>query len=356
MENTKYDKIVIVIPALEPDERMIKLIMELREKDLHKIIVVDDGSGEKYQHFFKTVEVQYACQVFRHYKNYGKGRALKNAFNFALTRYNDIIGVITVDSDGQHLTEDIIKCADALLFSDEKKKIFLGARDFNNSNVPARSLFGNKVTSYVLKWFAGGMKISDTQTGLRGITKSALEEILALPGERYEYEMNMLIEAGEKEIALEEIPIHTIYIDENASSHFRPIVDSLRIYRQFLKYMLVSLSSFVLDFCLFYILSKFLKIYKVSYYLIWATYGARIVSSVWNFSLNHIKVFKSRETIKKTAIRYFLLCFLQGSISAIGVHFLYICLHCSEVVGKIIVDTVLFFISFFVQKNIIFKG
>lgn len=253
-----FENVLIIIPALDPDEKMIKLIRELRENGAREILLVDDGSKVENKYLFKKAVDEFECKLFVHYKNFGKGRALKNAFNYALENFQ-LKGVITVDSDGQHCVKDIIQCAKLLTNSDGTKKLFLGVRDFDGENIPARSRFGNKMTRIVLKLFCG-IKITDTQTGLRGITVKALEEMLDLIGERYEYEMNMIIETKELEIEIEEFPIETIYINENETSHFNPVTDSIKIYRQFLKYIFASLSSFVIDMVLFSVLSSILKI------------------------------------------------------------------------------------------------
>lgn len=350
----KYNGLVIIIPALNPDEKMISLIKKLVSSGFENIVLVDDGSSGDCKHHFLAAEEEYNCIVLEHYINMGKGRALKDAFNYVLNRYSNLNGVITADSDGQHSIDDIIKCADLLLDNIQEKRMVLGVRDFNEGGIPARSRFGNKLTSMVLKIFCG-ISLTDTQTGLRGLTKEAIVDMLGLQGERYEYEMNMIIESSENGIKLEQYPIQTIYIDENATSHFNPIVDSFKIYKQFLKYIISSLSSFVVDMGLFSVFSSALKRNKVTQYIIIATYSARLFSSIFNFIINRKAVFQSDSKLLDSALKYFLLCIVQGTLSAVLVSGLYGCVGISELLCKIIVDTILFFISFYIQKMFVFK-
>jgi len=251
-------KAVIIIPSLEPTERLIQTIESLHiclneesNSNIHAdILVVDDGSGAEYHHIFDQVETQYKCKLLRHAVNLGKGRALKTAFNYYLNEYTDYHGIVTADSDGQHAAEDIVKCINALF---DSNSLILGCRDFSGKNIPVRSLFGNKITRSVFN-FLCGTKISDTQTGLRAIPSELVKSMITIPGERFEYEMNMLVECGNKKIGIKEVPVKTIYLDNNASSHFNTVLDSIRVYKTFIKYILSAFSSFLPDIALFAII------------------------------------------------------------------------------------------------------
>ena len=161
--------IPIIIPAYEPDARLLGLIDELNKSGIGPVIVVNDGSeGAEYKEIFEDASRR-GARLLTHAVNMGKGRALKDAFNYCLNEYDDLLGVITADSDGQHTTEDIEKCKEALIQSGQDQALVLGCRNFNESGIPARSVFGNKTTSRVMKLLLG-LSISDTQTGLRGIS------------------------------------------------------------------------------------------------------------------------------------------------------------------------------------------
>ncbi|MBP3420744.1 MAG: glycosyltransferase family 2 protein [Lachnospiraceae bacterium] len=223
------DVIVIVIPVYNPDEVFSKFVQQLINVGFTKIVVVNDGSDKNIKEIGK-VEKYNEVEMIHHVVNRGKGRALKTAFDYVLIHHSDCQGVITTDADGQHTIKDIQKCAHSLQTCYTDKKMILGCREFQkNRTVPFRSKFGNLFTCFVLRVFSG-LRISDSQTGLRGIPMNALSELLVVEGERYEYEMNVLF-AWNQIGQFYEVPIDTIYEDNNSSSHFHPLRDSLRIYK-----------------------------------------------------------------------------------------------------------------------------
>lgn len=184
----------IIIPSLEPDDKMLRLIKDLKEHEFESIIVVNDGSCEKYDKYYEKAKVVYGCVVLKHNVNQGKGRALKSAFNYILNERSDLIGAVTVDSDGQHLVDDIERCCEALY--NNLDKLIFGVRSFNDKNIkiPFRSKFGNVLTHKILKWFCR-INLSDTQTGLRGFSRNLMKTFLGTSGEKFEYEMNMILDA-----------------------------------------------------------------------------------------------------------------------------------------------------------------
>ena len=225
-------RIPIVIPSYEPDERLIELLDNLTDSGFEDILIVDDGSGMEYRHIFDEAEKKFDCKILRHHVNMGKGRALKDAFNYLLNNEKDMIGCITADSDGQHTARDIKKCMDIMILN--KQSLVLGSRDFTDDNVPAKSMFGNQITRKIMKVLYG-VDVSDTQTGLRGIPRDFMKVLVNVDGERFEFETNMLV-ATKKKCKIIEVPIETIYDSkDNHSTHFNPIKDSIRIYRIFAK-------------------------------------------------------------------------------------------------------------------------
>ncbi|MBS4179530.1 glycosyltransferase family 2 protein [Lederbergia citrea] len=219
----------VIIPALNPNESLIEYVKTLLSEGVGHIIVVNDGSLEDLKYIFTELSMIESCTVLAHKENSGKGRALKTGFKHYLNQKNAITGVITADADGQHSVEDVCKVAKALVNSNEG--IFFGVRDFNESNIPVRSYFGNRITSFIFQLLFR-YRLKDTQTGLRGIPHSELKWISELKGERYEYEMNMLINAAKRKIKINEIPIQTLYFNNNASSHYNPIIDSIIIFHK----------------------------------------------------------------------------------------------------------------------------
>lgn len=349
-----YRMLPVIIPSYEPDEKLPALLDKLKEKGFLHVILVDDGSGERYRQFFIRAEQQFGCTVLRHAVNLGKGRALKTAFNYCLQAFPEAAGCVTADSDGQHTPDCIAACAVRLL--EQPEALVLGCRDFNMEGVPARSEWGNKCTCLVFHYLAG-LKISDTQTGLRAIPRDFMKRLMEVPGERFEFETNMLLETKECGVPIAEVPIRTIYLEENKSSHFHPLRDSLRIYRVFGKFLFSALSSSVLDLTLFGVFSHLMKgkLPAQISYIVAATVLARLLSAVYNFTLNHRVVFQSGEKTWKSALRYAALAAVQMSCSAFLVDSLYRMTGGSEVLVKIPVDVLLFFLSFLIQREFVYR-
>lgn len=343
----------IVIPSLNPDEKLLKLLSSLKENGFSHIILVNDGSDDSYDSYFETAEQEYGCIVLRHYVNQGKGRALKTAFNYYLGHCKDAIGVVTVDADGQHRSEDIGRCMDALL--NEPDKLIMGCRDFSKKDIPFRSKFGNVLTKHVFSMLCG-VKVSDTQTGLRAFSTELVRRFMKTKGERFEYEMNMLIDCKEERLGIREIPIETVYIEDNASSHFNPLLDSIRIYSVFMKFILSSLSSFLVDIIFYVIFITLLKDWMPGWYIFVSTCAARIISSVVNYLINRNTVFRNKENSRSSFVKYYILAACQMICSGVLVDFLFGITHLlNETVLKIIVDTILFLLSFRVQQEWVFK-
>lgn len=239
--------IYIVIPTLDPDIKIMEKFINELKKECPNILVVNDGSKSEYKDFFKKLEKS-GIEVFEHYKNLGKGRALKNAFNYLLNEKKNLVGVVTCDCDGQHGVKDIKNIA--TMISLDKDELILGTRDFDATNVPLKSMLGNKITRMIFKNFVG-IKITDTQTGLRGLNANLMNIFMDSIGERYEYETTMLIACKNKDISIKEVIIDTIYIDNNSNSHFNPIKDGMRIYKLFASYFIGAISKFIINIILF---------------------------------------------------------------------------------------------------------
>ena len=210
-------KISVVLPSLDPDDKLIAVVDGLLEYGFSHIILVNDGSKQENLHYFTDLAAQHPeITLLHHEVNKGKGAALKNAFRWFLQNRPEGFGVVTVDGDNQHHPEDTKRCCEHMM---KTGRPVLGCRDFNQADVPARSSFGNKTTSMIFKIFVG-MTISDTQTGLRAFPRDVLEEIVDVYGDRFEYETNMLLAFKTKGIDFDEVKIRTVYIEENKSSHF----------------------------------------------------------------------------------------------------------------------------------------
>ncbi len=350
------NNIFLVIPSLNPDEKLGKTIKGMLDIGFENIIVVDDGSDDEHKPNFPTSNN--IITVLTHNVNLGKGAALKTAFKYILENHPDAYGIVTADGDGQHTPEDVLRCAEAI---EDKKEIVLGCRDFSGDDVPKKSRFGNSITSFVFKTLCG-KPISDTQTGLRGFPMCLIEYLCEISGDRFEYETNMLLKCISDNVSIKEIKIETVYLDENKSTHFRPVRDSFRIYKFLVNYIFSSLISFVADISFFYLFSRiFSFIFSAVSPLvpIFSTFCARAISSGINYYINRTKVFENKSSVKNTLLKYYALAVPQMLISA-GVVTLLSHLFGARSLGssiiKIFVDTLIFFLSFRIQKLWVFKG
>ena len=345
-----------IIPSLNPDSRFTGVIRSLAEAGFAHIIIVDDGSDEAPQHYFEEAAEYPAVTLLHHGVNKGKGRALKTAFSYVLEHLPEIRGVITADGDGQHLTEDIIACGEKLL--QHENTVIIGCRDFRRKDIPQRNRFGNRLASAMFL-ICCGIRLSDTQTGLRAIPASLLEEFCAIDGERFEYETNMLLQMKRKKIPFLEQPIATVYDEENYSTHYNPFNDSWRIFKVMFKFILSSAGSTVLDIVLFHFLFRALSGPAGAYAELASTAIARACSSFMNFNLNNKAVFGNRGSYRKALLRYYCLAIPQMLVSAGLLTLLNRLLGNSvpilTTLLKACVDTVLFFISFGIQREWVFK-
>lgn len=266
------------------------------------------------------------------------------------------VGCITADSDGQHKPEDVLKCAK--LFYENTDRLIMGSRNFDSEDIPWKSKLGNELTKKVCSYLCG-IKVSDTQTGLRGIPHEFMKELMNVPGERFEFETNMLIRSRDK-FEIIEIPIQTIYESKkDHKTHFDPILDSIRIYRifgiLFLKYIISSLSSSVLDLLLFSVFCGLLHSWNELYYVTVATAAARVISATYNYLINYKFVFNSNKNRGISVMKYFMLAVCIMLSSALLVTFgVRLFTDSSEVFIKLIVDTALFFVSYKVQQVFVY--
>jgi glycosyltransferase involved in cell wall biosynthesis len=218
------ERVVVVIPAWQPDGRLVTLVRELLGWGFGGVVVVDDGSSGAGAEIFGELRDMAPVRVVRHERNLGKGRALKTGMEVVLREMPGVQGVVTADADGQHIAADVVRVAAALR---ESGSVVLGVRRFRGA-VPLRCRVGNWVTRGMFGLLTG-VRLGDTQTGLRGIPRRLLRELLQMEGERYEYEMVVLTRLCLGGCALVEVPIETVYLEGNRSSHFRPMGDSVRV-------------------------------------------------------------------------------------------------------------------------------
>lgn len=347
--------ITVVIPSLNPDEKLTGVVRDLISLGFNDIVLVNDGSKEECLSNFPADFPE--CTLLVHEVNRGKGAAMKTAFRYLLERDKKTAGVITVDGDGQHRASDVLACAESMAGTHH---VVLGVRNFNLPDVPRRSRMGNKITSFVFRLFCG-IKISDTQTGLRAIPYEFLPQMLDVSGDRYEYETNMLLRMKSMGIPHSEVSIETVYIEENQTSHFRPVRDSIRIYGLILKFISSSMISSVVDLGVFFLLSLFMPgVVGIASDTL-STLIARICSSGVNYSVNKRAVFHSNAPGGTSLLRYYLLAAGIFILSASAMTAITILFRFDggkyafiKTLIKFIVDSVLFLISFRAQREWVF--
>ncbi len=333
---------VVIIPAYQPDEKLYRLVLALREQTNYDIVIVNDGSDADRQPLFDSLE-PYA-KVMTHKVNRGKGAALKTALAYIYDQYPADEGVVTIDADGQHLPEDIIRVSEAWERSPEK--LVLGSRQFTG-NVPFKSRAGNAITRFVFA-LSTGVKVFDTQTGLRAFGVFRIPMMLEMKGDRYEYEINVLLYATRHRIPIEEVTIQTVYIENNQSSHFLPVRDAWRIYKMILMFVASSLVAMLLDYVL--VLSFTAATKGMAQSLLISVVGARVLSSLANYFMNCKLVFEHRS--RSSIVRYYL---LVAVILGINYCLMFLITKVMPIaIGKILVELALYPLSFYIQRKYVF--
>lgn len=333
----------VLIPAYQPDARLPRLILELHRADPStKIVVVDDGSGQKFSDIFEASATA-GAHVISYENNRGKGYALREGF----TWIRDVAGdspecVVTADADGQHTLNDIFRVGRTC--TDTGKSV-LGIREFVG-HVPARSRIGNTATS-ALFWLATGWKLKDTQTGLRAFPVALLPALLEVQGDRYEYELRVLLHLAKFRHPVTQIPIETIYEAGNPTSHFRPLQDSARIWAPLLKFAASSGVATVIDYVLVLVLNA------LTGALFFPVIAARLVSASVNFAMNR-RVFEATGVpLRRSALRYAALAVavVAGSYTMLAV---LTGIGMPLWIAKIIADTTMYLVSYSAQSRYVF--
>lgn len=340
---------VIIIPAYEPEITFEGFVKQLKARFAFPILIVNDGSSKEKEPVFEALR-PYA-QILTHAQNEGKGAAMKTAVRYVNEHMPEEDSVIFADADGQHSAHDIEKVAEALRAHEDS--LILGVREFS-SEVPVKSRFGNKLTRAVFR-FVSGVRLSDTQTGLRAFSRRFFERALQISGKRYEYEMNMLLCFAREGVPFFEVPIRTLYIDEkNSTSHFNAFWDSLRIYGVIFQFAGASLFSAAADYLLFLLFTAlFTKLSLPFEAVAGANILARICSAGLNYTINKKYVFQS--TAKQSLVRYILLAAViltlnTGILLLLTKHLLI-----KAALAKPLAEILLFIFSFLMQNRFVFQ-
>lgn len=342
------DEILIIIPAYNPPKKEFDKLLNKLKKGFKNILIVNDGSDSDFDSFFANLKTDF--QVLKHEDNMGKGAAIKTAYNYALDNYKDDLVYVVMDCDNQHDIEDMIKCCqEAIKYPNS---LVLGVRDIDSYNVPLRSKLGNKITCLMFKWLFN-KNISDTQTGLRAVSKEIARKLKDIPGNRFNYELKCLIQACEENITIREVPIKTIYIDNNKESKFNPFKDSIIIYKEFINYYLKLFIPYVVSLLMFLIIFYFLNLNNDLDAILLVNSIACIINIIFNLILNYKNIYKHNNIgnnivyVLKKIIRYFTACFF--------IYISYNLLNINLLISKVVVDVILTIIVFIIFRNVGFK-
>jgi glycosyltransferase involved in cell wall biosynthesis len=224
----------ILIPALNPSRCLVQVASELAaDARVDRILLVNDGSAPRCLPAIEETRRTGKVEYLAHDRNLGKGAALKSGIRRFLASSGAADTLVTADADGQHLPRDILAVAET--GSTQPGALVLGSRSFS-ADVPLRSRFGNDLTRVIFREITG-QPLPDTQTGLRAIPRALLEKLLEVRASRYEFELEMLLMATLERVPVRAVPIQTVYLENNAASHFRPVMDSVRIYAVLLRHV-----------------------------------------------------------------------------------------------------------------------
>ena len=340
-------EIAVLVPAYNPDEQLLTFVRELyKSGTFHEIIIVNDGSRRDCQIIFSQLAALPGVRVLRHAVNLGKGAALKTGLNYFSWAHEECVGIVTADADGQHLAEDVEAVAARL--EEQPNSLILGARQFD-TDVPLRSQLGNTLTKYIFRILVGTW-ITDTQTGLRGIPRHLARELLSLPTNGYEFELDTLLLCKCRQVPIVEQPIKTVYLEDNASSHFNPLSDSLKIYFVLLRFVMASLASAAVDYLIFIV--TFLWMGNI----LFSHAAARLVALFVNWTLVRNAVFRSRKPASDTFPKFILLVVCLGGISYGMIRLFVHSFGLDVVTAKIVSELLIYFVNFTIQRDFIFQN
>lgn len=346
--NTASQSLLALIPAYCPSASLVDEVRALlaSQKFAH-IFVVNDGSPLKlYQPLFDALKHLPQVTVLEHRVNQGKGAALKTGLKAILADFPSALGVVTLDADGQHALPDILRVAQHLQESPDC--VMIGSRRFDQ-HTPLRSRMGNYVTRHILRWVKG-LSLSDTQSGLRGLPLPLLKDLVHIEAKGYEFELDMLIYLKQMDVKIHEVPIQTIYLEGNKSSHFHPFWDSLKIYFVLLRFSIIAFLSALLDYGVFILIYCLL-----TPHVFIALMGGRIVSLSFNYLNVRRYAFRSQQRYRNTLPQYLLLALFSGVSAAFLIEGFMRWGHFSAISAKIMAEVILFFINFMIQRDFIFR-
>ena len=338
-------KRIALIPSYEPDNVLLNVVNELLENSF-TVVVVNDGSNPPFDEIFNQLPKQ--VHYLSYEPNQGKGQALKYGFSYIKDNLDSDSVVVTLDSDGQHRVADAVKICDVC---EDVGGIVLGSRYFGKGT-PMKSRFGNFMARMTFL-ISTHHKVYDTQTGLRAFEFSLLERLIGIKGDRYEYEMNVLLDAVRHNIPLKEERIETIYINDNAGTHYNPFKDTFRIFKEVIKFSLSSLVGFLVDYAAFALLTLIPCTWE--HWTLACNVIARVISASVNFTINYHLVFRSKEKLWAAILKYALLAVFILACNTALLWLLVEQAGMNKYLAKVLVEITMFITSWLVQRLFVFR-
>jgi glycosyltransferase involved in cell wall biosynthesis len=340
----KLENLCVLIPAYVPEASLPQTVAALLERPFRAVVVVNDGSPASCEALFGQLRTMPRVHVLAHTENLGKGASLKTGLGYVESAFPGCAGVVTADADGQHSPRDIIRVAEQLAANPQA--LVLGARRFD-SDTPLRNRLGNQLSRLAVGLVVGQW-LKDTQTGLRGIPRRLFVRLRAIPASGYEFELDVLTAAKHAGCEFVETPIETIYLSGNRSSHFNPLLDSMRVYFVLLRFGLVSVQTALLDNLVF------LGVFSVGGGLLLSQAGGRLAGMLYQYSAARRAVFLSNESHRKTLPRYVILATASGVASYLLIRWLWGVAGMAVLPAKLLAETALFFVNFAVSRDFVF--
>ena len=342
--SNNLEDLCVLIPAYVPEASLPSTVAALLERPVRAVVVVNDGSPASCEALFDLLRAMPRVHVLAHLENLGKGASLKSGLGYIESAFPGCVGVVTADADGQHSPLDIIRVAEQLAASPQA--LVLGARRFDSAT-PLRNRLGNQLSRLAVGVVVGQW-LKDTQTGLRGIPRRLFDRLRAIRASGYEFELDMLTAAKHAGCEFVEVPIRTIYLGGNRSSHFNPLLDSLRVYFVLLRFGLVSVMTALLDNI------AFLGLFSAGAGLLLSQAGGRLAGMLYQYSAARRAVFLSDESHRKTLPRYVMLATASGATSYLLIRWLGDAAGLGVLPAKLLAETALFFVNFAVSRDLIF--
>lgn len=348
----------VIIPALNPMPTLIYFIKTLLADGVPQIIVVNDGSDTSFNDIFRKVSQLKHCTVLNHGTNHGKGRALKTAFAYFIDHYSYLDGVVTADADGKYNVNDILGICERLSLN--QNFLILGVRNLNENNSPKLKYMSNLLATRIFQLLYGS-NLEDTQTGLRGIPGNELIWMLQMNGERYEYEMNMLIKSSHHNLSFLTVPINSMYLYNNLGSYYSTVKDSFSIFISlisgFIQYSGSTLVTAFFDVLSFFLLNSIvLTSLSASVRIFLSTAIASFVASIFNFLMNRKLVFADKSKLSSSAVRYCIIWILQMLICYSLVYSVSMYYKINALIIKILVDSISSVVNYQIQLRWIFSS